>query len=69
VVSYQNIPVYRQIAEETGRDNMQIVELEGLNHLFQHATTGLPTEYATIEETISEEVLALMLEFVKSIKK
>ena len=69
VVSYQNIPVYRQIAEETGRDNMQIVELEGLNHLFQHAKTGLPTEYATIEETISEEVLKLMLEFVKSIKK
>lgn len=48
---------------------MQIVELEGLNHLFQHAETGLPTEYTTIEETISEEVLALMLEFVKSIKK
>lgn len=69
VVSYQNIPVFHEIAKETGRDNMRIVELEGLNHLFQHATTGLPTEYATIEETISEEVLALMLEFVKTIKK
>jgi pimeloyl-ACP methyl ester carboxylesterase len=68
VVSYQNIPVFRQIAEETGRDNMQIVELEGLNHLFQHAETGLPTEYVTIEETISEEVLKLMLDFVKSLK-
>ena len=32
-------------------------EYPGLNHLFQHCTTGLPTEYAGIEETISEEVL------------
>jgi hypothetical protein len=69
VVSHQNIPVFRKIAIETGRNNMQIVELEGLNHLFQHAETGLPTEYISIEETISEEVLALMLDFVKSIKK
>jgi pimeloyl-ACP methyl ester carboxylesterase len=68
VVSYQNIPVFREIAAQTGRNNMQIVELDGLNHLFQHAETGLPTEYTTIEETISEEVLKLMLDFVKLIK-
>lgn len=30
----------------------------GLNHLFQHCTTGLPAEYGSIEETISPEVLA-----------
>lgn len=29
----------------------------GLNHLFQHAGTGLPAEYGVIEETISPEVL------------
>ena len=34
-----------------------VKEYPGLNHLFQHCTTGLPTEYANIEETISEEVL------------
>lgn len=68
VVSYQNIPVFREIAAQTGRNNMHILELDGLNHLFQHAETGLPTEYVTIEETISEEVLKLMLDFVNSIK-
>lgn len=31
--------------------------LSGLNHLFQKAETGLPAEYATIEETISPGVL------------
>ena len=30
-------------------------EYPGLNHLFQHATTGATTEYDHIEETISEE--------------
>ena len=35
-----------------------VKEYPGLNHLFQHCTTGLPTEYAGIEETISEEVLS-----------
>lgn len=29
----------------------------GLNHLFQTATTGLPGEYGTIDETINNEVL------------
>ena len=29
-----------------------------LNHLFQHCTTGLGTEYASIEETFSPEVLS-----------
>ena len=29
-----------------------------LNHLFQHCTTGLSTEYAQIEETFSEEVIS-----------
>ena len=35
-----------------------VKEYPGLNHLFQHCSTGLPTEYAGIEETISEEVLS-----------
>ena len=34
-----------------------IKEYPSLNHLFQHCTTGMPNEYGQIEETISEEVL------------
>ena len=36
----------------------------GLNHLFQHCTTGLGTEYPAIEETISPEVLGEMAEWI-----
>ncbi len=37
----------------------------GLNHLFQHAETGMPAEYNTIEETISPEVLRDMADWIK----
>ena len=39
----------------------------GLNHLFQHCTTGLSTEYANIEETISPEVLGEMVGWIQSL--
>lgn len=35
-----------------------IKEYDSLNHLFQHCTTGVPTEYRSIEETISPELLS-----------
>lgn len=34
------------------------------NHLFQHAITGLPNEYESIEEDISEETLSLILNWL-----
>jgi len=38
--------------------------LPGLNHLFQHATTGAPAEYAQIEETFSPEALELVSSWI-----
>ncbi len=39
----------------------------GLNHLFQHCETGLATEYNSIEETISPEVIGDITEWVKGL--
>jgi pimeloyl-ACP methyl ester carboxylesterase len=36
-----------------------------INHLFQYCTTGLPTEYGSIEETISPNVLNDIVEWIK----
>lgn len=36
----------------------------GLNHLFQHCETGLPAEYARIEETFAPEVLDDIVEWI-----
>jgi len=53
-------------ALKAGENNRCIIKgYEGLNHLFQHALTGNPSEYATIQETFSEEVLKDMLEWIK----
>lgn len=43
-----------------GNEDFETVDLPGLNHLFQHAETGLVTEYGKIEETFAPEVLEKM---------
>lgn len=39
-------------------------ELPRLNHLFQHCTTGLPSEYLMIEETFSEEAMKAIADWI-----
>jgi uncharacterized protein len=38
--------------------------MPGLNHLFQHATTGAPSEYAQIEETFSPEAMEVVSSWI-----
>lgn len=45
----------------------KIVALDNLNHLLQHCATGSVNEYASIEETISPEVLDTICDWIKSI--
>jgi hypothetical protein len=45
-----------------------IREYPSLNHLFQHCTTGALSEYRSIEETISPEVLSDMAKWINSLK-
>lgn len=46
----------------------QLVPVEGVNHLFQHCTTGASTEYRDIEETFAPEALAEMLRWLSDLK-
>jgi uncharacterized protein len=52
-----NLPAIRKALEEGGNKHFEIDELPGLNHLFQTAKTGAPSEYAEIEETMSPVAL------------
>lgn len=52
-----NLPAIRKALNEGGNRHYEIDELPGLNHLFQPAKTGLPTEYSQIEITIAPVVL------------
>jgi hypothetical protein len=47
----ENLPAIRKAL--AGTPDAEVVELPGLNHLFQTAKSGAPTEYAEIEQTIS----------------
>jgi len=46
----------------------QLVPVEGVNHLFQHCTTGASTEYRDIEETFAPEALSTMVQWVSALK-
>jgi len=69
VLASQNLPAYEKIIAEHDKTNLTLREMPDLNHLFQHCETGSPTEYVEIEETISPEVLEIIVEFVKPIEK
>jgi dienelactone hydrolase len=66
VVASQSIPALRRTLPPN-KQNL-IKQYDGLNHLFQHCQTGLPTEYGTIEETFSEEVIRDIITWVKQLK-
>lgn len=51
----------------THNPNLSIRSYPALNHLFQSAVTGLPTEYAHIEETFNREALRDIVEWIKKI--
>ena len=57
-----NIPVLRETLSHD--KDVTIKEIPGLNHLFQHARTGLPREFAEIQETLSPEVLTIISQWV-----
>lgn len=46
----------------------RIIPLEGLNHMFQHCDTGAPAEYSAIEETISPDVLDIIVNWISTPK-
>ena len=65
VFAEENLPAIRRLLPES---NLNIVkEYPGLNHLFQHCTTGLPIEYSQIEEKMSPEVMQDITIWIKKV--
>jgi hypothetical protein len=55
-----NLALVQQALQEGGNKDADVRELPDLNHLFQHAYSGTPAEYAAIEETFSPEALQII---------
>ncbi len=64
VAPYQNLPEIERALKNAGNPNFRVAELDGLNHLFQTAETGAPSEYAGIEETFSPKALKLISDWI-----
>lgn len=57
VPAKQNLPAIRKALKAGGNKHFEVVEMPGLNHLFQPAKTGSPLEYGQIETTIAPAAL------------
>lgn len=66
VIASLNLPAIRRLLPSSPRHLFK--SYPALNHLFQHCTTGLPTEYGQIEETISPEVLRDIADWIGSLE-
>jgi fermentation-respiration switch protein FrsA (DUF1100 family) len=60
----ENLRAIEDALKAGGNKNYTVKEMPGLNHLFQTAQTGSPTEYAKIEETISPAALEFIGDWI-----
>ncbi len=64
VPSEENLREIEAALKRGGNSNYEIHLLPGHNHLFQHAETGAPSEYQSIEETWSVESMELVANWI-----
>ena len=65
VAASENLAAIRRLLPP---DSLNLVkEYPGLNHLFQHCATGMTTEYAQIDETLSPEVMQDIAGWIKKV--
>jgi len=60
----QTVPLLRQAYEKSGNKDFTVMEIDGVNHLFQKAQSGSPALYGAIEETMAPEVQKAISEWV-----
>lgn len=64
VPSAPNAAALRAALEAGGNEDFEVHELERLNHLFQHAETGLIAEYGKLEETFAPQALVRIADWL-----
>jgi uncharacterized protein len=59
-----NMPMLQKAFADGENSHADVRQLPELNHLFQHAYTGSPTEYAAIDETFSPQALQIISDWL-----
>ena len=67
VKSSDNLKAIDKSLTVAGNKNFKTVELEGLNHMLQKAKTGIDLEYRQIEETVNQEALNTVSEWITNL--
>ena len=67
VPATQNLNAIREALQKGGNKNVTVKSMENLNHLFQEADSGSPSEYATIEQTFSPVALKEISDWILKI--
>jgi fermentation-respiration switch protein FrsA (DUF1100 family) len=62
----QNLDAIRAALKAGGNTRVEVIEMPGLNHLFQTAKTGSPIEYGLLEETIAPSALDKIATWIAS---
>jgi pimeloyl-ACP methyl ester carboxylesterase len=63
-VPRDNLPIIERALRRGKNPDATVQLIPGVNHLFQHARTGAPGEYGTIEETFAPEALQRITDWV-----
>lgn len=61
-----NLPAIAKALKSGGNKQYKTVKLPGLNHLFQESKTGAPTEYGSIEQTVSPVAMDTVLQWLQT---
>lgn len=64
VPAKENLAAIEKALSAGGNKHFKVMELPGLNHLFQPANTGSPSEYPQIEETMSPKMLKIVADWL-----
>ncbi|SMG48245.1 hypothetical protein SAMN05661096_03442 [Marivirga sericea] len=65
VPAEENLQAIEKALIAGGNEDIQTQVLEKLNHLFQESETGLPNEYATIQQTFSPVALEIITDWIE----
>lgn len=60
----ENLPEIEKALVRGGNRDVTVMKLDGLNHLFQHAESGAPTEYSRIVETMAPEAMEAIAQWI-----
>jgi pimeloyl-ACP methyl ester carboxylesterase len=69
VIASQNVPEVEKALRAGGNKRVTVRLMPGLNHFFQHAVTGSPQEYGTIDETFAPEAIKEITAFIRSVNR